>query len=138
MIVCGGGLYYRYIINYHVIGWSRKIIHNLRWLIVATIGRWSIIQGLLTTFRCRRRIIRRHVDDRKKTRSEILQKLFLFFTLLYVQCLCTSFRSMEALVVIHHPIYRVGAPLFREDVRQSPSIKAWHRATQTSISLSLL
>lgn len=137
MIVCGGGLYYRSLSIYHAIGWNRKIIYNLRWLIVATIGRWSIIQGLLTTFRCRRRIIRRHFDDRKRQEARYYRNCSCFI-LLYVQCLCTSFRSMEALVVIHHPIYRVGAPLFREDVRQSPSTKAWHRATQTSISFSLL
>ena len=62
MIVCGGGL------RYHQ--WSchskKKSIHHLRWLIITTIWRWSIIQRLLTTFRCRRGIIRRHADDRKR------------------------------------------------------------------------
>lgn len=57
---------------------------------------------------------------------------------MFNQCLCVhsgvGTSGGEAFVVSHHPIYRVGAPLFREDSRQSPSTKAWHRATQTRTS----
>lgn len=102
---------------------------NLRWLVVTTIWRWGIIQGLLTTFRCRRGIIRRHFDGRKKKWEARCYRIcsWLPFYIMLNQCLCVhsgvGTSGGEAFVVSNHPIYRVGAPLFRGHSRQSPSTK---------------